>query len=143
MGLAYRFVQRLPITTPLVYLVIGVALGAHGVLPVHPLGHAAWLRRAAEIAVIVSLFSVGLKLRFPILDRKLRPAFMLAFGSRVVTVGLGDRGRAGFRDAARDGAGTGFTACLGPRARLTRRHRAPRCPAPWILFSCCSSESSS
>jgi NhaP-type Na+/H+ or K+/H+ antiporter len=90
MALARPLVQRLPITTPIVYLLIGIALGPwwQGVIRVDPVYHAAWLHRAAEISVIVSLFTVGMKLRLPLLDRRLRPAFCLASVSMVLTVGF-------------------------------------------------------
>lgn len=90
MALAHRLVQRLPITTSIVYLLIGIALGPwwQGVIRVDPILHAPWLHRAAEISVIISLFTVGMKLRLPVLDRRLRPALCLAFVSMVLTVGL-------------------------------------------------------
>ncbi|MDO8543545.1 MAG: cation:proton antiporter [Opitutaceae bacterium] len=88
MAFAYPFVQRLPMTTAIVYLLIGVALGGQELLYVNPLLHAPWLHRATEIAVVVSLFTVGLKLRLPLRDRRLWPAFCLAFVSMILTVGL-------------------------------------------------------
>ena len=90
MALAHPIVQRLPITTTLIYLLIGIALGPwwQDMIRVDPILHAPWLHRAAEISVIISLFTVGMKLRLPILDRRLRPALCLAFVSMVVTVGL-------------------------------------------------------
>lgn len=90
MAVAHPLVKRLPITTTLVYLVVGVAMGPLwlGWLRVDPMRHAAWLHRAAEITVIISLFTVGMKLRLPVLDRRLRPAICLAFVSMVLTVGL-------------------------------------------------------
>ncbi len=88
MALAHPSVQRLPITTTLVYLLLGVALGPSwlGFINLDPLVHAQWLHRAAEISVIISLFTVGLKLRLSIFDRRLRPALFLAFVSMVLTV---------------------------------------------------------
>ena len=90
MALAHPVVQRLPVTTTIVYLFIGVALGPwwKGFIRVDPILHAPWLHRAAEVAVIVSLFTVGMKLRLPLLDRRLRPALCLASVSMVITVGL-------------------------------------------------------
>ena len=90
MALAHPLVKRLPITTTIVYLLIGIALGPwwQGVIRVDPILHAPWLHRAAEVSVIVSLFTVGMKLRLPLLDRRLRPAFCLASVSMVLTVGL-------------------------------------------------------
>ena len=74
----------------MVYLLIGIALGPwwHGVIRVDPILHAPWLHHAAEVSVIISLFTVGMKLRLPLLDRRLRPALCLAFVSMTITVGL-------------------------------------------------------
>jgi NhaP-type Na+/H+ or K+/H+ antiporter len=90
MALTGRVVQRLPITTTLIYLLLGVALGPlwQDAIRVDPILDAPWLHRAAEISVIISLFTVGLKLRLPLNDRRLRPAICLAFASMVLTVGL-------------------------------------------------------
>jgi sodium/hydrogen antiporter len=90
MALAHPVIQRLPITTPLVYLLVGICLGPwwQDVLRVDPILHAPWLHHAAEVAVVVSLFTVGMKLRMPLLDARLRPALVLAFVSMLITVGL-------------------------------------------------------
>jgi sodium/hydrogen antiporter len=90
MALWHPVVQRLPITTTIVYLCIGIALGPwwQNVIRIDPMLHAPWLHRAAEVAVIVSLFTVGMKLRLPLLDRRLRPALCLASASMILTVGL-------------------------------------------------------
>ena len=90
MAFAHPVVQRLPITAAMVYLVIGIAMGPwwQGAIKVDPIRHAAWLHRAAEVSLIVSLFTVGMKLRLPLLDPRLRPALCLAFVSMVITVGL-------------------------------------------------------
>lgn len=90
MALAHPFVQRLPITTSLVYLLLGIALGPWwlGLIRVDPFLHVKWLHRAAEISVIISLFTVGLKLRLSIFDRRLHPALFLAFVSMVLTVAM-------------------------------------------------------
>lgn len=88
MAFAYPAVQRLPITSALVYLLIGLAMGAQGLLYVDGLMDSGWLHRASEIAVVVSLFTVGLKLRLPLRDRRLWPPVFLAFVSMVLTVAL-------------------------------------------------------
>jgi sodium/hydrogen antiporter len=90
MAVAHPLVQRLPITTTIVYLLIGIALGPwwRGAIRVDPILHAPWLHHAAEVSVIISLFTVGMKLRLPVRDARLRPALCLAFVSMVITVGL-------------------------------------------------------
>jgi sodium/hydrogen antiporter len=67
MAVADSMLRRLPVTTPMLYLVGGVLLGplGLGLLMLDPVEHAALLERVAEIVVIISLFAAGLKLRAP------------------------------------------------------------------------------
>ena len=90
MGLAHPLVQRLPITTTMIYLLIGIGFGPwwQDVIRVDPILHAPWLHHASEISLIVSLFTVGMKFRLPLRDARLRPALCLASVSMVITVGL-------------------------------------------------------
>ena len=89
-ALIHPVVKRLPITTTIVYLLVGVALGPLwlDVLHIDPARDAKWLHHGAEIAVLISLFTVGLKLRLPPNDPALRPALCLALVSMILTVGL-------------------------------------------------------
>jgi NhaP-type Na+/H+ or K+/H+ antiporter len=88
MALMRPVIRRLGITGTLVYLFAGLALGpaGFGVLNVDPLVHSTWLLHASELAVIVSLFTVGMKLRLPLGAHRLRPALCLASVSMVITV---------------------------------------------------------
>ncbi len=90
MGVAHPWVERAPFTPAMVYLLIGAALGpwVAGVARIDPIEHAAWLHHGAEIAVLISLFTVGMKLRVDPWDPRLRPALCLAFVSMTITVGL-------------------------------------------------------
>lgn len=83
-------VRRLPLTTSMLYLAAGLALGPPGLglIRLDPVGSSALLERLAELAVIVSLFSAGLKLRLPRDDWRWGPPLRLAFGSMALTVGL-------------------------------------------------------
>jgi sodium/hydrogen antiporter len=83
-------VKRLPLTTTMLYLAVGIALGPLGlnVLAIDAFGASALLERLAEIGVIVSLFTAGLKLRVPLHDRRWRVPVLLAFASMTLTVGL-------------------------------------------------------
>jgi NhaP-type Na+/H+ or K+/H+ antiporter len=83
-------VRRWPLTTTMLYLLTGVVLGplGFGVASIHSLDQARLLERAAELVVIVSLFSAGLKLRAPFQDGKWKVPVRLAFVSMAVTVGL-------------------------------------------------------
>jgi NhaP-type Na+/H+ or K+/H+ antiporter len=90
MALAGGRVKRLPLTTSVLYLLVGVALGpwGFGVIRIDPVRSSALLERLTEFAVIVSLFTAGLKLRAPVSDRAWRPAVRLASVSMAVTVFL-------------------------------------------------------
>ncbi len=72
MALAGTLVKRLPLTTSLLYLLVGVALGpwGFGLITLDPLRSSAVLERLTEFAVLVSLFTAGLKLRNPLADRR-------------------------------------------------------------------------
>lgn len=89
-ALAGSLIARLPLTPSMLYLGIGVLLGPHvaGFLRVDPIAHAESLERLTEIAVIVSLFTAGLKLRVPMSDRRWLIALRLAVTSMAVTVAL-------------------------------------------------------
>ena len=90
MALAGTVIARLPLTPAMLYLGIGMLLGPHGsgLVRADALTHAPVLERMAEIAVIVSLFTAGLKLRVPVLDRRWLLALRLATLSMAVTVAL-------------------------------------------------------
>jgi NhaP-type Na+/H+ or K+/H+ antiporter len=90
MALAGSAISRLPLTTAMLYLGVGVLLGpyAAGLLRLDLITHASALERVTEIAVIVSLFTAGLKLRVPVLDRRWLIAVRLAVVSMAITVGL-------------------------------------------------------
>jgi len=83
------YVKRLPVTTAMLYLGVGVALGPWGLglLRLDAIGrHAAPLEHLAELAVIISLFAAGLKLRMPLRDRRWRAPLLLATVSMALTV---------------------------------------------------------
>jgi NhaP-type Na+/H+ or K+/H+ antiporter len=88
MALGGSVLKRLPLSTSLLYLGVGFALGRLGLGHLHPLKQAALLERITEVAVIISLFSAGLKLRLPVTDREWRVALRLALGAMVLTVGM-------------------------------------------------------
>jgi NhaP-type Na+/H+ or K+/H+ antiporter len=90
MALSATLLRRLPLTSALLYLGVGVALGpwGAGLIRIDPVERSALLERLTEAAVIVSLFAAGLKLRLPLSDRAWRVPIRLAFGSMALTVGL-------------------------------------------------------
>lgn len=81
-------VKRAPISMATIYLAIGWALGRLGWLAPDPIRQGAGLETLAEVAVIVSLFSAGLKLRKPLLSSLWRLPFALASVSMLATVGM-------------------------------------------------------
>lgn len=89
MALASSFVRRLPLTSAMFYLGVGILLGpaAAGLLALDVVDDAAVVEHVAEIAVIVSLFTAGLKLRLPFSDGRWRPPAMLALVAMALTVG--------------------------------------------------------
>lgn len=82
--------SRIPLSLSLIYLIVGIALGplGFGLLNIHPVDDALLLERIAEIAVIVSVFTSGLKLRAAVGSNQWRLPVQLAVGSMVLTVGL-------------------------------------------------------
>lgn len=90
MALTGSILKRLPLTTALLYLVLGAVLGSLGVgwIRLDPLGQSALLERLTEVAVIVSLFSAGLKLRTPFTSGRWQTPVRLAFLAMAVTVAL-------------------------------------------------------
>ncbi|PKN25955.1 MAG: sodium:proton antiporter [Deltaproteobacteria bacterium HGW-Deltaproteobacteria-21] len=81
-------VRRMPITTAMLYLGLGWLFGLLGWARIDSFQHTAWLEHLSEVAVIVSLFSAGLKLRVPLRSRLWNTPVFLAFGSMSITVGL-------------------------------------------------------
>ena len=70
MGVAATTFRRLPVSAAMFYLGIGYALGPAGVNLLHLdiVGDAHLLRIMTEIALLVSLFAIGLRLRVPVFD---------------------------------------------------------------------------
>lgn len=80
MALSSAFLRRLPISTSAIYLGVGVVLSpvGLGLLRIEVATSSVWLERLTEVAVIVSLFVSGLRLRLPLRDPAWRAAFLLA-----------------------------------------------------------------
>lgn len=90
MALSGTAVRRLPVTAAMFYLAAGYALGpaAGNFLAPDPLLYSILLERIAEVAVLISLFAVGLKLGLPFGDRGWRLPARLALVSMSITVAL-------------------------------------------------------
>jgi len=90
MVLAGTLLSRLPMSSAMIYLAAGYALGPEGlaVITPNPTRYAGVLELVAEIAVLISLFSVGLRMGVPLRDRRWWLPLRLAFLSMALTVGL-------------------------------------------------------
>ncbi len=89
-GLAATTISRLPVTSAIVYLSVGLLLGpvALGVFSFDPIKQSLVLETLTEIAVLISLFSAGVKMPVPITFKRWGPSFRLAWVSMSITVGL-------------------------------------------------------
>lgn len=90
MALFSTLLKRLPLSTAMLYLLAGLAMGPAGwaILTPDPLADAVLLERVTEVAVLISLFSVGLKLGLPLSNRHWLLPLRLAFVSMTLTVAL-------------------------------------------------------
>lgn len=89
-GLATTTIARLPFTSAIVYLGVGLLLGplALGIFSIDPLKQSHLLETLTEIAVLISLFSAGVKMPVPIRRERWAPAIRMAWVSMSVSVGL-------------------------------------------------------
>ncbi|HET7526887.1 MAG TPA: cation:proton antiporter, partial [Burkholderiaceae bacterium] len=90
MVLAGTMLGRLPLSSAMVYLVLGWLLGPQvaDVLRPDPVAHARVLERLAEAALLISLFAVGLQLGVPLRDRRWWLPLRLAFVSMVALIAM-------------------------------------------------------
>jgi len=88
MTIGGSFIARLPLSAAMLYLVVGYGIGPAGLglVTLHPLRDAALLERLTEVAVLISLFTVGFKLELPLTDARWRIPVQLATVSMVITV---------------------------------------------------------
>ena len=89
MTLTSSLISRVPLSSAILYLAVGVCIGPWGLglLVLDPVDDAPMLERLTEIAVLISLFTVGLKLELPLRDRRWRIPLQLASVSMLITVG--------------------------------------------------------
>jgi len=90
MVLAGTWLGRLPLSSAMVYLALGWLLGPDvaDVLRPNPTAQAGVLEPLAEVALLISLFAVGLKLGVPLRDRRWRLPLRLAFLSMAAMVAM-------------------------------------------------------
>lgn len=89
MALSSTFLKRLPISEAMIYLLVGYTLSSSGIgLLEIDLDHSVTLHRIAEAALLISLFSAGLKLQLPLRDMRWRISLRLATVALLVTTAL-------------------------------------------------------
>lgn len=89
-GLLSPFLRRLPLTTAILYLTVGIILGPTvlGLFHFNPLKESAQLEALTEAALLVSLFAAGIKLPAPVTWASWRTPVLLAFLSMTITITL-------------------------------------------------------
>lgn len=90
MGLTAPIIRRLPITLAMVYLAVGLLVGptVFDLFHFNPLKQSALLEVLTEVAVLIALFSAGVKMPVPVTFARWRtPVFMAVF-SMAATVAL-------------------------------------------------------
>jgi len=83
-----RLLDRLPVSLAIIYLLVGFALGPAGfdALELHPMRHLELLRTITEVALLIALFTVGIKLRVPVGDWRWSVPLRLATVSMLLTI---------------------------------------------------------
>jgi NhaP-type Na+/H+ or K+/H+ antiporter len=90
MGLTPSFIKRLPVTSAIIYLSIGLLVGPTLLNAFHfnPLKESALLEVLTEVAVLISLFTAGVKMPAPMQFDRWRTPLLLASTSMVLTVAM-------------------------------------------------------
>ena len=89
-GMTATLLQRSLVTSSILYLAFGMLLGPSALNLFHfnPLKESALLEALTEVAVLISLFSAGVKMPMPFGFSRWRAPLLLATVSMTVTVGL-------------------------------------------------------
>lgn len=90
MGFLTVVINRLPITSSMFYLAVGIVVGPTGFAFFHfnPLEQSEVLEVLTECAVLISLFAAGVKMPVPFSFKRWRSPLQLAFISMLITVSL-------------------------------------------------------
>ncbi|PZO18205.1 MAG: sodium:proton antiporter [Burkholderiales bacterium] len=90
MGVTSTLLKRLPVTPAMLYLGVGLMLGPTGVdaFRFNPLTEAPLLEVLTEVALLISLYSAGVKMPVPFTFSQWRAPLLLATVSMAITVGL-------------------------------------------------------
>ncbi|MBC7500263.1 MAG: cation:proton antiporter [Herminiimonas sp.] len=89
-GLSASHLKSLPVTSAIIYLAVGLVLGPtlFNVFYFDPIEQSALLELLTEIAVLISLFSAGVKMPVPVKLARWMPPLRLATLSMIITVGI-------------------------------------------------------
>jgi NhaP-type Na+/H+ or K+/H+ antiporter len=89
-GLTASVLTRLPVTPAIIYLAVGLLVGPTVLNLFHfnPLKESALLEVLTEVAVLISLFSAGVKMPVPFSFPRWRTPILLASVSMTISVGL-------------------------------------------------------
>ena len=90
MGLTSSLLKRSPVTSAIIYLAVGLLFGPTvlGLFHFNPLKQSALLEVLTEVAMLISLFSAGVKMPVPFSYSRWRAPILLATLSMGITVGL-------------------------------------------------------
>ena len=90
MGLTSTILKRSPITSAIVYLAVGLVVGPSllDLFHFNPLKESALLEALTEVAVLISLFSAGVKMPVPFSFGRWRAPILLATVSMTLTVAM-------------------------------------------------------
>ncbi|HEX7454927.1 MAG TPA: cation:proton antiporter, partial [Gallionella sp.] len=88
MGLTASILKRSSVTSAIIYLAVGVLVGptALNLFHFNPLKESALLEVLTEVAVLISLFSAGVKMPVPFTLARWRAPILLATVSMTITV---------------------------------------------------------
>lgn len=89
-GFTFSYFKKVPATSAILYLVIGLIFGPMGFELFHfnSLEESALLEFLTEIAVLISLYCAGVKMPAPVTIKRWRNPLQLAIVSMAITVGL-------------------------------------------------------
>ncbi|MDO8449487.1 MAG: sodium:proton antiporter [Rhodoferax sp.] len=89
-GLTSTILKRSPVTAAIIYLAVGLLVGPSVLNLFHfnPLKESALLEVLTEIAVLISLFSAGVKMPVPFSFARWRAPILLATASMTITVAM-------------------------------------------------------
>ncbi|NMF89264.1 cation:proton antiporter [Aromatoleum petrolei] len=90
MGLTSSALKRLPVTSAIIYLAVGMLVGPTVLSLFHfnPLKESGLLEILTEAAALISLYAAGVKMPVPFSMARWRTPVLLAFVSMAITVGL-------------------------------------------------------